>query len=502
MSTDKDDFDTIQPTEIPLTQPLATAGEPNRQFSRKLIIGAGLVLTLLLALAVIFVLPQMVSTPTNITTEESQEAAQASASQVARPKDSPWQDAQLEKARREALDIIAKLLERQQYLEAKAVNQWAPERYQEGTATAEQADIQYRQRDFEIALGNYQKALDIFTELEGLADKTLEQSLASGLEAIENGNASLARQHLELVLAIDPKNPAARNGLSRTEVLPQVTEEIAKARTALNKSQLETARKHFKAALKLDSDSRTAREGITRIDEQIINRDYIAAISKGFSALEAHNLNGAVSAFQQALKLKPNSADARRGLEQAQTRLTRLSLQAKLSEAAKREQQEAWRAAETLYSQILRNDSSVVDARVGQIRTSTRAELDEKLQDLIDNSMRLTSSNTFDNAQKLLDEARKVEPRGPRLLNQITTLQTLMIKASTPWPVEFQSDNATAVTIFRVGEQGSFDSKTLQLKPGRYVAFGTRKGFRDVRVEFHVTGAKTGPIVIECKEPI
>jgi len=61
----------------------------------------------------------------------------------------------------------------------------------------------------------------------------------------------------------------------------------------------------------------------------------------------------------------------------------------------------------------------------------------------------------------------------------------------------------TQVTLYRVGQLGTFDSRVVPLKPGRYIAAGSRKGYRDVRVEFAVVpGEELSPIVIRCKETI
>ena len=43
----------------------------------------------------------------------------------------------------------------------------------------------------------------------------------------------------------------------------------------------------------------------------------------------------------------------------------------------------------------------------------------------------------------------------------------------------------------------------MTLRPGRYIVAGTRKGYRDVRVEFEVTGEPlANPVVVRCEDPI
>jgi hypothetical protein len=69
--------------------------------------------------------------------------------------------------------------------------------------------------------------------------------------------------------------------------------------------------------------------------------------------------------------------------------------------------------------------------------------------------------------------------------------------------VVFRSDNETHVILFRVADLGRFEQKSVRLRPGKYVAAGTRSGYRDVRVEFTVTGEPMeGPVIVRCQEPV
>ncbi|UTW44136.1 hypothetical protein KFE80_06880 [bacterium SCSIO 12696] len=494
--------DPIQPKDIPLTQPQPAVANDDSQSRPKPLVFVGLAVTGLLALAVIFVLPELVS-DRKIELPEEQQAEASKPSAAPQVLESPFQEAQLAQARRNAQDILAKLLESQKFLQSKSVELWAAERYQQATDRAAEADVAFRERLFDDALTGYQDALATLTELEQQVESTLANALEQGMHAIDSGDANVAQENFQLALAIEPGNNSASTGLARAATLDTVLETLAKAQLAWENGELDQAVEHVNSALALDSKHRGAQQTLADLRQQILERDYISALSRGYSHLENGMLSNASNAFKQALALRPSSSEAQRGLTQAKNRQTRKTLQQQLSVAAQREQEENWQAAETLYNQVLNKDSSVVEARSGQIRSSVRAELDENLQNLIDNSMRLTSSNVYQDATQLLQQARGIDARGPRLNRQIASLQTALIKAATPWPVELQSDNATKVTLFRVGELGSFSTKTLKLKPGRYVATGSRKGYRDVRIEFTITGtAPSGPIIIKCKDII
>lgn len=132
-----------------------------------------------------------------------------------------------------------------------------------------------------------------------------------------------------------------------------------------------------------------------------------------------------------------------------------------------------------------------------------RAELDTRLSGYIDEPLRLSNKAEFDAAQITLQDARGISNSGPRLNEQIAELDTLVQRATSAVNVVFRSDNQTHVVLFRVADLGQFEQTSMRLRPGRYVAAGTRQGFRDVRVEFTITGEPLDEaIVVRCEEPV
>jgi hypothetical protein len=82
-------------------------------------------------------------------------------------------------------------------------------------------------------------------------------------------------------------------------------------------------------------------------------------------------------------------------------------------------------------------------------------------------------------------------------------LSSLLEQAATPVTVILRSDNKTEVTLYRVGKLGKFETKQVELRPGRYVAVGIRKGYRDARTEFVVAADEPSPlVVVQAEEQI
>jgi len=69
--------------------------------------------------------------------------------------------------------------------------------------------------------------------------------------------------------------------------------------------------------------------------------------------------------------------------------------------------------------------------------------------------------------------------------------------------LRLESDGVTQVTIYRVGQYGSFSTRDVELLPGRYTVVGTRTGYRDVRQEVVLPpGAAATAVAVRCEEPI
>ena len=106
-------------------------------------------------------------------------------------------------------------------------------------------------------------------------------------------------------------------------------------------------------------------------------------------------------------------------------------------------------------------------------------------------------------ATRLVVDITRMPVIGPRLSSHRDELSRLLKRAATPLTVTLVSDNVTNVSIYKVGKLGNFETHELDLRPGTYVAVGSRPGYRDVRLEFRVAPEiDQQPVVVRCEEPI
>ncbi|MEX1266055.1 MAG: hypothetical protein WEA08_03970, partial [Woeseia sp.] len=240
-----------------------------------------------------------------------------------------------------------------------------------------------------------------------------------------------------------------------------------------------------------------------RVEVAIVNLRFEQLMTEGFDALASGALDSARAAFNAAKSLKSGSQQPVDGLLQVdqEERLARIrSLEARATSQVDNEQ---WEAAVDTYREALSVDPDLQFAKEGLQLASERAALHSRLQQFIEEPDSLSQPRTMQAATDLLLALSRITPAGPRLNDQKEQLSRLLKRAATPLTVELVSDNKTHVSIFQVGKLGTFENRQLDLRPGTYVAVGSRPGYRDVRLEFRVAPeVDIEPIVVECEEPI
>jgi hypothetical protein len=227
------------------------------------------------------------------------------------------------------------------------------------------------------------------------------------------------------------------------------------------------------------------------------------AMTEGLAALQREDYAAARAAFARAQAARPEAPEASQGLAQADEGLRNLAIAGHRDRALELERSESWRAAEAEYDAALALDSSLRFAREGKERSAACAVLQEKLDFQIGNPERLSDTRALEEAASLIEEARGFEHGGPKRREAIAKLDALVSSYARPMEVSILSDALTEVTVHRVGRLGKFERKVLEVRPGRYVAVGSRAGFRDVRIEFTVApGKPLAPVQVRCEEAI
>ena len=470
-----DDDEVIRPISrrraTPTAAPSGVTEPPRRRVDDQgrglppALVYGGLAALLAMVMVVVFFLPGAV--------EDRREAEQAVAAEEPEPAATAdddaaatARDAVTQSVRREIADeLLGELLVIQDRLNAVGVSVWGGADWAEAEDHVGTGDEAYQGRQYDAAVDAYRAALNLMKVLEPRAPEVLASALAAGAAAIEAGNQPLAVEQFELALVVDPVNQVARAGLERAERLDEVLELTREGAIAEESGDLNAAADFYERALAIDANWSPAREGLSRSRAGVAQVGYERRMAAGFSALSREEFDAARREFEAALVVKPGDADAQAALRQVDTEarladVIRLQALARIAEVG-----EDWDKAVGHYEAILALDPAVTSAQQNLERARSRQQLGERLERTIAKADEFNDERIAADARGVLARARAVESPGKVLQGQAERLEELLRIASVPVPVEFRSDNLTEVVIYKVGSLGTFQSRTLDLKP-------------------------------------
>lgn len=484
------DGDMLVPAPRPLAPAsvVASAVAPEISFRGRWV-GAAFLLLLLVAAAVFIYLPRWIS---NRATPPPPAIEMTSAGDV---------DPAV--GEEEARRSLAEALEARQQLAAQGVEQWAGaeiERVGDRIRTGEAAQLA---GDFGRAMASYGEARSLLQELSERAPVVLEEALAAGSAALEEGRDEEAVRQFSLAKVIDPENASAARGLSRASHWDEVSALLAAGHRQEEIEQFRDARESYAAALEIDPDSTRAAEGLERVEARLLQLEYSQRMSRATRDLAANDLDAALENVSAAQLARPGSADAKALRARIESRRARQAAAQHLSRARAREREASWSLAADEYRAVLSLDPAASAAKAGLARSELAARLSGRFSDWLEQPDLLLERRQRDQAAALLAEARGFADPPADFADEIRRVEELFESYSTPVAVVIESDNATEVTIQKLRNLGSFERRELELPPGTYVLTGIRRGYRDVRLTLTVTPGRAPPaVVVRCTKPI
>ena len=467
--------------------------QPDRQ---KLIIGG----LLALVAAVILLLPNLVTEPWIVDPDN------AAAPAIPITSVSPSTAAEKTQYRQNSQKLLAEIIMLRDGLTSQSIEQWADFEFRSALSLISMGDEQYGYGNYSDSMASFNQALEQLKALQILGEEKYQQALITGASAIENaaiGDPAIASAAAALAMAIDPRDSRSIALNQRATALPQLIEALQNAEQQLTIKQLENASSYYQQAVAIDGKHKKAADGLAATQRAITEQRFRRAMSRGFAALEQNLFPQATDAFNQAGKIYPGRQAVVQALSQVETQQSQLLVSQQMQRAADLEQQEQWQQALSIYQSLLQTDPSLTQAKVKTIPVAVRATLHSQLQAALADPLKLSNTNAYQKGQRLLKDARGIANPGPVLSQQIANLDKYLRQSTIPVPVVLRSDSLTEVTLFRVAKLGTFEQTSVQLKPGRYIAAGSRNGYRDVRVEFTITGEPMEePILVSCNEAI
>ena len=339
--------------------------------------------------------------------------------------------------------------------------------------------------------------------LEKDQPQAIKRALDRGRAALAATKTTEARAAFESALAIEPGLPAAKAGIERAARLDQALVQVDAAVVAERAGRLAEAEQGFRKALALDASAPGAAEGVARLAARKSSEAYASVMSRGLEDLAAGRTELARAALKQALALRPDSREARDALASLDQGQRQSAIRLLEARAANAESDERWDEALAAWTEAVGLESGLASAREGMPRSQARAQLQRRIDALMQKPERLWDPAGRGEARTVLALAADAGNPRQKLSAAAQELERLAAAAEKPVRLRLDSDGLTSIAIYHVGQYGTFDRRDFELLPGRYTVVGTRTGFRDVRREvILVPGVQPSAVVVKCEESI
>lgn len=437
------------------------------------------------------------STPAAAAPQPGNDAARAAGKKLA-----PFAETQQALARTRAQGSLAKFVEQQILLEeSMAVGEWGQQRFDAAMARALRGDELFVADKFAEAQSAYDEATTLLADVIVSGQQRVVDALAAGQVALDKRDERTATAAYETALGIDPNNPEAKAGLTRTAQLPAIKKLLLEARNHELAGEWAAAAASYQQILGLDAQTIGIAPALEQAQREVGGDKLRDTLSAGFAALERRQYRGATKKFNAALQMDPGNEVALGGLQQVNARTELASIAALEKEAAAAVSSEDWESAVSAYRKALQMDPNIQFAKAGMRSAVEQSEAAKLLGRIVEEPNKLSSSELLAQGREQLRKARLLEPRGPRLAALLDDSARLLTAYSKPVEVQLTSDNATEILVSTVGKLGTFSNRELSLRPGEYVLLGSRSGCRDVRQTVIVApGMK--PVDIRCREQL
>ncbi len=472
------------------------------------VVGVSLAVLVALLLAVVFLLPETVAPPdappAGAATQGPGNASDGDEESAAAGAGEPLPDRdERVRARAETEKVLGQLVAKVRTLEGRAVERWGGVAWVKGSEAYAAGDAAYLAQDYATATAHYEEAIRNIDPLLSKVDAVFDATMASAEAALGNGDSAEALRLYELAVAISPGAARANAGLERARNLDRVLALTQQGFDLEREGELSASRDSFAQAVEIDPQWQVARDGLARVEALITQQTFEERMSEGLNALALGEYAAARAAFQRAQALDPSSTEPADGLLQVEQGIRLGNIAALEGEAAALVAEERWAEAAETYERILELDDTLTFANEGLARSREMIALHQQLADYIAAPDSLSADATMQRATSLLVNITRMGDIGPRLAGQRDELSRLLKRAATPLTVRLLSDQKTDVSVYKVGKLGTFDATELSLRPGTYVAVGSRPGYRDVRLEFRVAPeVDMEPVVVRCEEQI
>ena len=343
-------------------------------------------------------------------------------------------------------------------------------------------DAFYDKKLFPDARKNYEEALkkaeNKLTELTAKVNSLILESEKLYLKE----KYSLAEQKIKQALEIEQENKDALVLLNRIKVVDQIKNFIDNSDIQIVKKNFEKAENILNKAMVLDSKYPGLAVKLKDLRRNKKDFEFNQLIKQSFDQLELGKLTNAINFYAEAKKMKPDD----KKLINLQNKITKTlkdqNLKTYTAKGKKAFEDEDWEKSVFNFNKALEINPNLEELIKLKILSTKLYELDSSLDFYLANQDRLQSKNIYQNAEKLILSAKKINsPSNKQLSLKVNEFEKVLEKYSKKIKVNLRSNRKTLVEIEYAIKFDPFEKKEFLLRPGGYTLIAKRKGFESIR---------------------
>lgn len=355
--------------------------------------------------------------------------------------------------------------------------------------------------------GNFTGAKKVFDrsfaelkKAEQALNDHIRENLRQGQIALTKGLREEAKRAFQAALEKSPGNEQAIQGLKRSENIDRVYALIRQGENLEKQGQFAPAAESYQKAFSLDGFSAVAQEGQSRAARLEKETKFAAAKAATEAAFKAKDWPKVIAEAENALRVYPQKAEIQAMLKSARENAHKEAVQKSLAKGYAYENEHQWKEARDAYSETMRLQPDLADAKEGYIRAGTAIRALLQYEKYIENAEQLSNKNEFQAAIRMFNNAMAVKPAYLVNSDRVQQLHALLMSQNQPVEVTFRSDGKTWVQISNFRMLGQIESVSVKILPGDYEIVGRRKGYRDVQMLLQVRNGTPPPVVtVKCE---
>lgn len=336
---------------------------------------------------------------------------------------------------------------------------------------------------YKLAYKEIKYAKDTFDLIFKESKKSFKISMQEAEKAYFDRNEEAAQYNILNAEKYFPKN---QNMLRLKEKIVNISS-IIKIENQIINANLE---KNISLEIDLIKKIKKFDKLITKYDNRLFElqdnlkkKDFEILIMKIKNQLDMNNINGAKENLEEAEDLFPEDKIIFSLAEEIQY-LEKIRAINILKKDIEREvNKQKWELVEKKYEEILVIDDTN-DFAVEGIKVAKEINyLTKKIKIYNSNPMMLVKDDNLNKAIMLLNKSKLYKADSYDLSKSVSSLLKNISLVREPAIVDITSDNNTKITLKKIGIIGKVFSKTIKLKPGKYIFEGRRDGYKTVLIE-------------------